>query len=63
VGETFLAGMPADLGSDDEAAGLLAMVASMPMRRFLADLGVGIPAGELAGLAEQVARARAGGPR
>ena len=57
--QLFLAGMPAgvaDAGGDDSL--LMTMVGSMPMRRFLADMGTFIPSAELDRLIEVAAAAR-----
>jgi beta-glucosidase len=43
--EGFLATLPGEAGELNES--LLQMIASMPMRRFAADFGAAIPAGEL----------------
>jgi beta-glucosidase len=55
----FLAGMPigvAEAGGEDSL--LMTMVGSMPMRRFLADMGTFIPGDELDRLIEVAAAAR-----
>ncbi|MGY1625158.1 glycoside hydrolase family 3 C-terminal domain-containing protein [Geodermatophilus sp. SYSU D00965] len=59
--EGFAAWLP-DLPppSTEAGLGMLRMVASMPMRRFVADLGASIPAGELDRLLERAAAARVG---
>jgi beta-glucosidase len=43
--EGFLAALPGDAGELNES--LLQMIGSMPMRRFAADFGSAIPAGDL----------------
>jgi beta-glucosidase len=59
--EGFAAWLP-DLPppSTEAGLGMLRMVSSMPMRRFAADLGSSIPAGELDRLLERAAAARRG---
>jgi beta-glucosidase len=52
-----LAALPGDL-PPEEAASMLRMVASMPMRRFVADMARDLPDGELDRLAAEVAAAR-----
>lgn len=54
----FLASMPA--GADEMHAGMLQMVESMPMRRFVADFGAAIPAAELERLMADARAARLG---
>jgi beta-glucosidase len=45
--------------STEAGLGMLRMVGSMPMRRFVADLGASVPAGELDRLVARAAAARA----
>jgi len=53
-----LAALPGDL-PPEEAASMLRMVASMPMRRFVADIARDLPEGTLDRIAAEVGRARA----
>jgi beta-glucosidase len=48
-------------GAAEMHAGMLQMIGSMPMRRFVADFGAAIPSGELERLMAD-ARAARGGP-
>jgi beta-glucosidase len=52
-----LAALPGDLAPED-AASMLRMVESMPMRRFVADIARDLPAAELDRLVAEVAAAR-----
>jgi beta-glucosidase len=58
--QLFLAGMPADLrdADADEQAGMLQMIGSMPMHRFVTDMATGIPTEELERLAKEARAAR-----
>nr|WP_218860998.1 glycoside hydrolase family 3 C-terminal domain-containing protein [Petropleomorpha daqingensis] len=58
--QLFLAGMPADLrdADADEQAGMLQMIGSMPMHRFVTDFGASIPPEELERLAKETRAAR-----
>jgi beta-glucosidase len=57
--EGFLASLPGDAAELNES--LLQMIGSMPMRRFAADFGAAIPAGELDRLIATAQAARDGG--
>jgi beta-glucosidase len=58
--QLFLAGMPADLrdADADEQAGMLQMIGSMPMHRFVTDMATDISTEELGRLAKQARAAR-----
>jgi beta-glucosidase len=56
--EGFLAALPGDAGELNES--LLQMIGSMPMRRFAADFGAALPAGELDRLIATAQAARDG---
>jgi beta-glucosidase len=60
VGERFPVWLPhLPLPATSEGHLVLQMLGSMPMRRFVADLGATVPAGELEGLVARAAAARA----
>jgi len=58
--QLLLAGMPGDLrdAGAEEQAGMLQMIGSMPMHRFVTDFGAAIPAEELDRLAKEARAAR-----
>jgi beta-glucosidase len=58
--QLLLAGMPGDPrdADADEQAGMLQMIGSMPMRRFVTDFGAAIPPEELERLAKEARAAR-----
>jgi beta-glucosidase len=62
AGEPLLAGFLASMpdGAAEMHAGMLQMVGSMPMRRFVADFGAAIPAEQLERLMADARAARHG---
>jgi beta-glucosidase len=60
VVQLLMAGMPADLRDADaeEQAGMLQMMGSMPMHRFVTDFGAALPPEELERLAKEARAAR-----
>jgi beta-glucosidase len=58
--QLLLSGMPGDLrdADADEQAGMLQMIGSMPMHRFVTDFGAAIPPEELERLAKEARAAR-----
>jgi len=59
--QLFLDAMPPELagGGAEEQAGMLQMVGSMPMHRFVTDMATGLPLEDLDRLAKEARAARA----